>query len=173
MNAVIYARFSSSGQQEQSIEGQVRDAESYAERMGYTIVNTYADRAISGTTDQRPAFQRMIQDSAKGQFEIVLVWKLDRFARNRYDSARYKAQLKKNGGKVDALKGFIGADPIGELAANGKLDQSLDKLYDEAASAAKWAVKNAPALKTLFVKSDVYSNGGANDVKTQISQHMI
>ncbi len=75
------------------------------------------------------------------------------------------AAIKKNGGKVDALKGFVGADPVGELAANGKLDQSLDKLFDEAASAAKWAVKNAPELKTLFVKSDVYSNGGANDVQ--------
>lgn len=103
MNAVIYARFSSYGQQEQSIEGQIRDAESYAERMGYTIVNTYADRAISGTTDQRPAFQRMIQDSAKGQFEIVLVWKLDRFARNRYDSAVYKNRLRKNGVRVESV----------------------------------------------------------------------
>lgn len=102
-NAVVYARFSSYGQQEQSIEGQVRDAQSYAERMGYNIINVYADRAISGTTDQRPAFQKMVADSAKGQFEIVLVWKLDRFARNRYDSATYKAKLKKNGVHVESV----------------------------------------------------------------------
>ena len=102
-NAVIYARFSSYGQQEQSIEGQVRDAQSYAERQGYHIVNIYADRAISGTTDQRPAFQQMIADSAKKQFEIVLVWKLDRFARNRYDSATYKARLRKNGVHVESV----------------------------------------------------------------------
>ncbi len=75
------------------------------------------------------------------------------------------ASIKKNGGKFETVKGVIGADPIGELAANGKLNQSLEKLFDEAASAAKWTVKNAPEIKTLFVKSDVYSNGGANDVQ--------
>ncbi|MBR1729704.1 MAG: acyl-CoA mutase large subunit family protein [Selenomonadaceae bacterium] len=75
------------------------------------------------------------------------------------------AAVKKNGGKIDSLKGVVGADPIGELAANGKVDQNLEKLFDEMASAAKWTVKNSPELKTLFVKSDVYSNGGANDVQ--------
>ena len=48
------------------------------------------DRAISAKTDNRPEFQQMIKDSDKKLFDIVLVWKLDRFARNRYDSARYK-----------------------------------------------------------------------------------
>ncbi len=75
------------------------------------------------------------------------------------------AAVKKNGGDVSKLRGFIGANPIGELAARGKLNQSLDKLYDEAAAAAKWAVKNSPELKTFFVNSDVFSNGGANDIQ--------
>ena len=75
------------------------------------------------------------------------------------------AAVKKNGGDVSKLRGFIGANPIGELAAKGKLNQSLDKLYDEAAAAAKWALKNAPELKTAFINSDVFSNGGANDVQ--------
>lgn len=75
------------------------------------------------------------------------------------------AAVKKNGGDVSKLSGFIGANPIGELAANGKLNQSLEKLYDEAATVAKWAVKNSPELKTLFVNSDVFSNGGANDIQ--------
>lgn len=75
------------------------------------------------------------------------------------------AAVKKNGGDVSKLHGFIGANPIGELAANGKLNQSIDKLYDEAAAAAKWAIKNAPELKTFMVKSDVFSNGGANDIQ--------
>ena len=60
----------------------------------------YIDRAYSAKTDNRPEFQNMIKDSGKRLFDIVIVWKLDRFARNRYDSARYKAQLKKNGVKV-------------------------------------------------------------------------
>lgn len=75
------------------------------------------------------------------------------------------AAVKKNGGDVSKLRGFIGANPIGELVEEGKLTQSLDKLYDEAATAAKWAIKNAPEVKTLMVKSDVFSNGGANDIQ--------
>ena len=100
MKAVIYARYSSNSQREESIEGQIRDCTAYAERNGYTIIGTYADRAISGTTDNRPDFQRMIKDSSKRLFDVVIIWKTDRFARNRYDSARYKAQLKKSGVKV-------------------------------------------------------------------------
>lgn len=75
------------------------------------------------------------------------------------------AAYKKSGGDVSKLRGVIGANPIGEYAANGWLGQDLDKLFDEAATSAKWAVKNAPAVKTLFVKSNVFSNGGANDVQ--------
>ncbi|MBR1645272.1 MAG: acyl-CoA mutase large subunit family protein [Selenomonadaceae bacterium] len=75
------------------------------------------------------------------------------------------AAVKKQGGDVAKLKGIIGANPIAEYVGNGTLNQSLDKLYDEAAVVAKWAVKNAPAVKTIFVKSNVFSNGGANDVQ--------
>ena len=75
------------------------------------------------------------------------------------------AAVKKNGGDVSKLQGVIGANPIAEYAANGWLGQSLDKLFDEAANVAKWAVKNAPNVKTLFVKSDVFSDGGANDIQ--------
>lgn len=75
------------------------------------------------------------------------------------------AAVKKNGGDVAKLRGVIGANPIAEYAGNGTLQQSLDKLYDEAAKAAKWTVKNAPEVKTIFVKSNVFSNGGANDIQ--------
>ena len=100
MTAVIYARYSSDNQREESIEGQIRECTAYAEKNGITIVKHYIDRAISAKTDNRPEFQQMIKDSDKKLFDIVLVWKLDRFARNRYDSARYKTQLKKNGVKL-------------------------------------------------------------------------
>ena len=85
MNAVIYARYSSDNQREESIEGQLRECGEYAERNGITVVGSYIDRALSAKTADRPEFQRMIKDSAKGLFEIVLVWKLDRFSRDRYD----------------------------------------------------------------------------------------
>ena len=87
MTAVIYARYSSDNQREESIEGQIRECTAYAEKNDITIVKHYIDRAISAKTDNRPQFQQMIKDSDKKLFDIVLVWKLDRFARNRYDSA--------------------------------------------------------------------------------------
>lgn len=93
MNAVIYARYSSHNQTEQSIEGQLQICHEFAQRNGYTIVGEYIDRAISGTTDARPDFLRMIEDSAKKGFQFVIVYQLDRFARNRYDSAIYKSRL--------------------------------------------------------------------------------
>ena len=96
MNAVIYARYSSDNQREESIEGQIRECTAYAERNGITVVRHYIDRALSAKTDNRPDFQQMIRDSNKKLFEIVLVWKFDRFARNRFDSANYKMILKKN-----------------------------------------------------------------------------
>lgn len=97
VKGVIYARYSSSGQREESIEGQLRDCRAYAERYGILVVGEYCDRALSGTSDKRPEFQRMIRDSAKGQFSVVICWKNDRFARSRYDSAVYKYRLKQNG----------------------------------------------------------------------------
>ena len=100
MNGVIYARYSSDNQREESIEGQIRENTAYAEKHGITIVGHYIDRALSAKTDNRPEFQRMIKDSAKKNFDVVIVWKLDRFSRNRYDSAKYKAMLKKNNVRV-------------------------------------------------------------------------
>ena len=113
MNAVIYARYSSDSQREESIEGQLRECSDYAERNGMTIVGSYIDRALSAKTADRPEFQHMIKDSAKGLFEIVLVWKLDRFSRDRYDSAHYKHILKKNGVKVVSAKEHISDGPEG------------------------------------------------------------
>ena len=111
MTAVIYARYSSDNQREESIEGQIRECTAYAEKNGITIVKHYIDRAISAKTDNRPEFQQMIKDSDKKLFDIVLVWKLDRFARNRYDSARYKTQLKKNGVKLMSATEIISEGP--------------------------------------------------------------
>ena len=95
MNAVIYARYSSDRQREESIEGQLRECTDYAMKNNMTLLGTYVDRALSARTADRPDFQRMIADSAKGLFDVVLVWKLDRFSRDRYDSAHYKHVLKR------------------------------------------------------------------------------
>jgi len=113
MKAVIYARYSSAEQREESIEGQLRECQEYAERHNLTIINTYIDRALSAKSDNRPAFQEMIRDSAKKQFDVVLVWKLDRFARNRFDSATYRAVLKRNNVNVVSAKENISDGPEG------------------------------------------------------------
>lgn len=113
MKAVIYARYSSENQREESIEGQLRDCNSYAEYNGIEVVGTYIDRAFSAKTDDRPDFQRMIADAPKKLFDVVLVWKLDRFARNRYDSAYYKRILKRYGIKLITAKESIPDGPEG------------------------------------------------------------
>ena len=100
MIGVIYARYSSESQRDESIDGQLRECMAFAQRQGITILDTYIDRALSAKTDNRPQFQKMIKDSSKRKFDVVIVWKLDRFARNRYDSANYKAILKKNNVRV-------------------------------------------------------------------------
>lgn len=113
MKAVIYARYSSHNQKEESIEGQLRECHDFASRNGLTVIHEYCDRAMSGKTDKRPAFQQMIKDSEKGRFEAVILYTLDRFARNRYDSAMYKAKLKKNGVRLYYAKQPLPDTPEG------------------------------------------------------------
>ena len=115
-NAVIYARYSSQGQNEQSIEGQVRICTAYAESKGFTVVKTYMDKARTGTNDNRPDFQKMISDADKGAFQHIIVYKFDRFARNRIDSIMYKAQLKKQYGiRVVSATEPVSDDEGGEI----------------------------------------------------------
>lgn len=113
MNGVIYARYSSDRQREESIEGQMRICAEYAKQHDITIVNSYIDRALTAKTDNRPQFQLMIRDSAKHLFDVVIVYQLDRFARNRYDSATYKNKLKKNSVRLLSAMENITDDPSG------------------------------------------------------------
>lgn len=98
--AVIYARYSSDNQTEQSIEGQLRVCQDYAQRNDILILKTYIDRAMTGTNDNRPDFQQMIKDSEKKEFEYIIVYKIDRFSRNKYETAKYKKILKDNSVKL-------------------------------------------------------------------------
>ena len=127
MNAVIYARYSSHNQREESIEGQLKVCHEFAQKNGYTVVHEYIDRALSGTSDARPDFLRMIDDSGKKGFEFVICYQLDRFARNRYDSATYKARLKKNGVRVLSARENITDDASGILVEG--LLESMAEYY--------------------------------------------
>ena len=112
-NAVIYARYSSHNQREESIEGQLRECYEYAAKNEMKVIHEYCDRAISGKTDNRPQFQQLIKDSEKKEFTVVLMYTLDRFARNRYDAAVYKAKLKKNGVRMYYVKQPMPETPEG------------------------------------------------------------
>ena len=115
MNAVIYARYSSDKQTEQSIEGQLRVCKEYADRNGYEIVGEYIDRAMTGTNANRPEFLKMIADAEKKIFDAIIVYKLDRFSRNRYDSVVYKHKLKLLGVKVESAMESISDSMEGKL----------------------------------------------------------
>ena len=112
---VLYCRYSSDNQREESIEGQLRECKNYCERNGMTVIKSYIDRALSAKSDRRPDFQSLIRDSEKRLFEAVVVWKLDRFSRNRYDSAYYKRILRKNGVRVISATEPISGDATGIL----------------------------------------------------------
>ncbi len=96
INAVIYTRYSSHTQREESIEGQLKVCHEYAKRNNINVIGEYADRAMTGTNDNRPSFQKMLEDSNKRAFQAVLVYQLDRFGRNMYEIAKNEYCLKKN-----------------------------------------------------------------------------
>ena len=158
-NAVIYARYSSGHQREESIEGQIRECTNFAKRNGLTIVEHYIDRAISAKTDDRPSFQQMVADSSKKTFDTIIVYTLDRFARNRYDSAVYKAKLKRNGVRVLSAKENITSDPSGiilESVLEGmaeyysvELAQKVKRGMTENALACRWASGRIPFGYTI------------------------
>ncbi|MCL6549133.1 MAG: recombinase family protein [Alicyclobacillus sp.] len=111
LRAAIYARFSSDNQREESIDAQIRAIEDFARRNDIIIVKTYADRAKSATSDRRPEFQQMIADSSKGLFDVIIVHKLDRFSRDKYDSAIYKRKLKMNGVRLMSVTENLDGSP--------------------------------------------------------------
>ena len=159
MKAVIYARYSSDNQREESIEGQLRDCRAYAEYNGIDIVGEYIDRAFSAETDDRPDFQWMIKDSYKYAFDCIIVWKLDKISRNRYDSAHYKALLRKNGVKVISVKESIAEDSEGiflESVLEGLAEYYSVELAEKETSGVK-----ENALKVRIMIKRYYQNNEA------------
>lgn len=152
-NIVIYARFSSHSQTEQSIEGQLRVCHEYATRNGYNVVNEYIDRAISGTSDNRPAFLQMIADSKNKSFEYILVYKLDRFSRNKYDSVVYKHKLKENGVKVISATETISDTPEGALM-EGLLEMMAEMYSQDLSQKVKRGIRES-ILKGNFIGGNI------------------
>lgn len=114
-NAVVYARYSSHSQTEQSIEGQLNAAYKYANDKGYKIIKEYCDRAKTGTNDNREEFQKMLSDTKKKKFTVIIVWKVDRFGRNREEITFNKYKCKKNGVRVEYVAENISQGPEGVI----------------------------------------------------------
>ncbi len=129
MKAVAYARYSSDNQNEDSIEAQLREIKKYCRDSNIDLVHSYIDEEKSGKTDDRPAFQQMISDAKKGIFNAIILHKIDRFARNRYDSAIYKAQLKRLGIKLYYVAQPISDSPEGRLMEG--ILESFAEYYSE------------------------------------------
>ena len=127
--AVIYARFSSDKQTEASIDGQIRVCTEYAERNDIKIVGTYIDRAMTGTNDNRDAFQQMLKDSDRKAWDYCLVYKLDRFSRNKYETAIHRKHLKDNGVKLLSAMENIPDSPEGILLES--LIEGINQYYSE------------------------------------------
>jgi site-specific DNA recombinase len=98
LRAVIYARYSSDNQRDESIDAQVRLCKDYIKGKGYMLTQVYADEAVSGRTDDRAQFQKMLTDAKEGFFDVVVIDAVDRFSRDKYDSVLYKRELRKKCG---------------------------------------------------------------------------
>lgn len=125
MKAVIYARYSSDSQREESIEGQLRECHEYAKKNGIVVIGEYIDRAMTGRNDDRPDFQRMIKDSYQKKFDALIVWKLDRFSRDYFDFAFNQKILNDNGVRIVSATEAIPDDPSGILLQMILIGQSV------------------------------------------------
>ena len=150
--AVIYARYSSDSQTEQSIEGQLRVCQQYAKNNDILIVDTYVDRAMTGTNDARPDFQRMIRDSNKRQWNFVIVYKLDRFSRNKYEATIHKHTLKENGVKIISAMENIPDTPEGIILES--MLEGMNQYFS-----AELSQKVLRGLKESYIKGNF--TGGA------------
>lgn len=144
-NAVIYARFSSDSQREESIEDQIRECKAYAKSHKYNVVKIYHDHALTGRSEKRPDFLKMIEESESDLFDYIICYKTDRFFRNRYESQKYKKILKENGVKVVYAKVDIPTGPEG-IILEGVLE-ALDEYYSANLSQNIRRGQNGNALK--------------------------
>lgn len=185
MSAVVYARYSSHRQGEQSIEGQLAEAKKFADAHGLTITHEYIDRAMTGRNDNREQFQLMLSDAGKHAFDALIVWKTDRIGRNKEEIALNKYHLKKNGVKIyyvaesipDTPEGIILEAVIEGMAAYYSEQHSQNVKRGQRASAQKGQStgggrplgyktgpdkkyiidpKTAPAVQLVF---DLYAKG--------------
>lgn len=168
MNAVIYARYSSSSQTEQSIDGQLRVCREYAERNKINIIGEYIDRALTGTNDKRPEFQKMIENAGSKEFEQILVYKLDRFSRDKYDNVVYKHKLAQFGVKVVSATEAISDTPEGAVM-EGLLEMFAEMYSKELSQKVKRGIRES-VIKGNFIGGHVLYGYKVEDKKLVIDE---
>lgn len=129
MTAAIYARYSSHAQNDASIEQQVDECRAYAAAHGLRVVAVYADRALSGRSDRRPEFQRMMRAAEKRDFEVVIAYKSNRISRSVYDALRYEKKLNDAGVKLQYCKEDFGDNAAGRMAL--LMMMTVNQFYSE------------------------------------------
>ena len=149
-SAVIYARYSSRKQNEQSIDGQLRICHEFAKRENLKVIHEYIDRAASGTNDKRPSFQEMLNDAANGNFQVVIVYQFDRFARNRRDSLNNKYFLKAHNVKVLSATEPIPTDDPGSIFIEGMLETVAEYYSRDLSKKTKRGI-NESIIKRKFI----------------------
>ncbi|MCD6450410.1 MAG: recombinase family protein, partial [Thermotogaceae bacterium] len=149
--AAAYARYSSDVQSDTSIEAQLEKIRLYCQQHGYEVVKEYVDRAVSAATDKRPAFQQMIKDAEKRKFDVVVVYKLDRFARNLYDSVVYTKKLEDAGVELESATEPITHGIAGKFFRN--IMSAINELYVE-------NLKQELKDKAIVVAKKGYHMGG-------------
>ena len=154
--AVIYARYSSDKQTEQSIEGQLRVCNDFANRNKILVVGTYIDRATTGTNDNRIDFQKMMRDSSKKEWDYIIVYKLDRFSRNKYEMAMHRKTLRDNNVKILSASEHIPETPEGILMES--LLEGMAEYYSAELSQKVKRGQNENRQKGLFrlQKPDIF-----------------
>ncbi|MBR4407963.1 MAG: recombinase family protein [Clostridia bacterium] len=166
--AVIYARYSSERQTEQSIEGQLRVCNDYAQRNDIVVVDTYIDRAMTGTNDNRASFQKMLKDSSKKVWDYVIVYKIDRFSRNKYETAMHKKTLRDNGVKLLSAMENIPDTPEGIILES--LLEGMAEYYSAELSQKVRRGMNESRRKGLFTGGRVLYGYSVIDKKVIINE---
>ena len=127
--AVIYARFSSHNQRDESIEQQVAECQAFAKANSLTVIDVYADAAISGRSDRRPQFQRLRRDAGKKLFDTIIAYKSSRIARNMLNALNFEVEMTKNGVNVLYAKEEFGNTAAGRFALRTMM--SVNQFYSE------------------------------------------
>ena len=168
MTAAIYARYSSTAQNDASIEQQIAECKAYAAHNNLTIVEMYEDRAMTGRNDKRPGFQRMIRAAERHEFQVLLTYKSNRMARNMLDALRYENRLDKAGVKVVYCKEDFGDNAAGRLAL--RMMMSINEFYsDNLAEDVKRGMRDG-AMKCKVVGAIPYGYKKGADGRFEIDE---